>query len=81
MTTPKAKTELLRLSQKKDLDQAGRELLLSYQKAPRQPNGPIAVSGEKSTTSGNRVESIDMVRLGTNWFLVKLPQAYSPSQE
>ena len=56
MTIPKAKTELLRLSQKKDLDQAGRELLLSYQKAPRQPNGPIAVSGEKSTTSGNRVD-------------------------
>lgn len=56
MIIPKAKTELLRLSQKKDLDQAGRELLLSYQKAPRQPNGPIAVSGEKSTTSGNRVD-------------------------
>jgi hypothetical protein len=56
MTIPKAKTELLRLSQKKDLDQAGRDLLLSYQKAPRQPNGPVAVSGEKSTTSGNRVD-------------------------
>ena len=56
MTIPKAKTELLRLSQKKDLDQPGRDLLLSYQKAPRQPNGPVAVSGEKSTTSGNRVD-------------------------
>jgi hypothetical protein len=55
MTNPKAKTELLRLSQKKDLDQAGRDLLLSYQKAPRQPIGPIAVSGEKSTST-NRVE-------------------------
>ena len=55
MTNPKAKTELLRLSQKKDLDQAGRDLLLSYQKAPRQPIGPIAVSGEKSTSS-TRVE-------------------------
>ena len=56
MTNPKAKTELLRLSQQKDLDQAGRDLLLSYQKAPRQPTGPIAVTGEKSTTGGNRVD-------------------------
>lgn len=55
MTNPKAKTELLRLSQNKDLDQAGRDLLLSYQKAPRLPIGPIAVSGEKSTSS-TRVE-------------------------
>ncbi len=52
MTNPKAKTELLRLSQKKDLDQAGRDLLLSYQRAPLQPTGPIAASGEKSTSSG-----------------------------
>jgi len=55
MTNQKAKTELLRLSQKKDLDQAGRDLLLSYLKAPHQPVGPIAVSGEKSS-GGNRVD-------------------------
>jgi len=56
MTNPKAKTELLRLSQKNDLDQAGRDLLLSYQKAPHQPTGPIAVSGEKSTSGSTRVD-------------------------
>jgi hypothetical protein len=56
MTNPKARNELLRLSQKKDLDQAGRDLLLSYQKAPRQPTGPVAVSGEKSTSSSTRVD-------------------------
>jgi hypothetical protein len=56
MTNPKAKTELLRLSQRKDLDQAGRDLLLSYQRAPRPPSGPIAVSGEKSTGNNTRVD-------------------------
>ena len=49
MTTPKAKTELLRLSQHKDLDQAGRDLLISFlaQPTPQQP-GPLAVSNDKS---------------------------------
>jgi hypothetical protein len=55
MTTPKAKTELQRLSRRKDLDQAGKNLLLAYIKAPRQPAGPVAVSGENST-SGLRVD-------------------------
>jgi hypothetical protein len=50
MTNPKAKTELQRLSQLKDLDQAGKVLLLSYEKTPRQPIEPIA-SGEKSSSS------------------------------
>ena len=53
MTNPKAKSELLRLSQQKDLDQAGRDLLISYLKAP-QPAEPIVASGEKST--GARVD-------------------------
>ena len=55
MTNPKAKTELIRLSQRKDLDQAGKDLLLSYKKTPRQPIEPTAVSGERST-SGNRLD-------------------------
>jgi len=54
MTNPKAKSELLRLSQQKDLDQAGRELLTSYLKPPHQPTEPIVASGEKST--GARVD-------------------------
>lgn len=53
MTNPKAKSELLRLSQQKDLDQAGRDLLISYLKAP-QPAEPIVATGEKST--GARVD-------------------------
>jgi hypothetical protein len=56
MTNAKARTELQRLSQLKDLDQAGKVLLLSYEKTPRQPSGPIAVSGEKSTSGSNRVD-------------------------
>ena len=54
MTNPKAKAELQRLSQRTDLDQAGKDLLTSYLKAPRRPTEPIAVSSEKS--SGTRVD-------------------------
>lgn len=50
MTNPKAKTELLRLSQHKDLDHAGRDLLISYLATPvlppSQPTGPLAVSNK-----------------------------------
>jgi hypothetical protein len=53
MTNPKAKTELLRLSQHKDLDQAGRDLLISYlakpAPQPHQPVEPLAVSNAKSS--------------------------------
>ncbi|MGH9932030.1 MAG: hypothetical protein ACREA9_22750, partial [Pyrinomonadaceae bacterium] len=35
MTNPKARTELQRLSELKDLDQAGKDLLISYLKTPR----------------------------------------------
>jgi hypothetical protein len=55
MTNQKAKAELLRLSQRHDLDQAGKDLLMSYQKLPPQPSGPVAVSGEKSD-SGARID-------------------------
>ena len=51
MTNPQAKTELLRLSERADLDQAGKALLISYLQTPRQPTGPIAVSIEKSNGS------------------------------
>jgi hypothetical protein len=49
MTSPKAKTELQRLSERKDLDQAGKDLLISYLKTPRPPTGPMTVSTEKSS--------------------------------
>ncbi|HEV7682234.1 MAG TPA: hypothetical protein VGO68_08945 [Pyrinomonadaceae bacterium] len=49
MTNPKAKNELQRLSQRKDLDPAARGLLISFLTAPRQPTGPVAVSAEKSS--------------------------------
>ena len=55
MTNPQAKTELLRLSERADLDQAGKDLLISYLQTPRQPTGPIAVSIEKSN-GGARVD-------------------------
>lgn len=51
MTNPKAKSELQRLSEQDDLDQAGKALLISYLKTPRPPTGPIAVSVEKSNSS------------------------------
>jgi hypothetical protein len=54
MTNPKAKSELLRLSQQKDLEQADRDLVISYLKTPRQPTEPITASNEK--TNGTRVD-------------------------
>jgi len=54
MTNPKARSELLRLSQQKDLDQAGKDLVIFYLKTPRQPTEPIAASSEKS--NGTRVD-------------------------
>ncbi|MEP6568209.1 MAG: hypothetical protein ABJC10_00405 [Acidobacteriota bacterium] len=51
MTNPKAKTELQRLSQRNDLDQAGKDLLISYLKNPRRPIKPIAVSSRKSAST------------------------------
>ncbi|HEV2826879.1 MAG TPA: hypothetical protein VGW76_04695 [Pyrinomonadaceae bacterium] len=47
MNTPKAKSELLRLSQIKDLDQAGRDLVVLFLTTPRQSE-PMSVSSEKS---------------------------------
>jgi hypothetical protein len=39
MSNKKAKSELIRLSQLKDLDQAGKDLVISYLKTPRRrPN-------------------------------------------
>jgi hypothetical protein len=54
MTNSKAKSELLRLSQQQDLDQAGRDLVISYLKTPHQPAEPMTVSSEKS--NGGRVD-------------------------
>lgn len=51
MTNPKARTELLRLSQQKDIDQPGRDLVISYLKTPHQPTEPMIVSGEKSNSA------------------------------
>jgi hypothetical protein len=50
MTTPKAKTELLRLTQNKTLDQSGRDLLISYLASPP-PNDRVTAAGEKTGTS------------------------------
>lgn len=50
MTNPKAKTELLRLSQNKDLDQSGKDLLISYLTSP-QPTDRVTAAGEKSGNS------------------------------
>lgn len=54
ITNRKARNELLRLSQQKDLDQAGRDLVISYLRAPHQPIEPMTVSSEKS--NGARVD-------------------------
>ena len=56
MTNPKARTELLRLRRRRILTRPGETCFFSYQKTPRQPTGPIAVSGEKSTSSSSRVD-------------------------
>ena len=50
MTNAKAKTELLRLSQLKDLDQPGKDLIISHLNGlPQTP--PIAFSGQKPNSS------------------------------
>lgn len=51
MTNPRARGELLRLSQQKDLDQGGKDLIISYLKTPRQPTEPLAASSEKSNST------------------------------
>ena len=47
INNPKAKSELLRLSQIKDLDPAGKDLVASFLTTPREPES-ISVSTEKS---------------------------------
>jgi hypothetical protein len=51
MTNTKARSELLRLSQHKDLDQAGKDLVISYLNAPRQPAAPITASNDKTNST------------------------------
>ncbi|HLO00905.1 MAG TPA: hypothetical protein VK208_20775, partial [Pyrinomonadaceae bacterium] len=51
INNPKAKSELLRLSQLKDLDPAGRDLVVSYLKNPVRPNEALTVSSEKSSST------------------------------
>jgi hypothetical protein len=48
MTNPKAKTELLRLSQQQDLDPAGKNLLASFLKPLPTGGEPLSASAEKS---------------------------------
>ncbi len=59
ITNPEAKTELLRLSGLRDLDQAGKDLLISYLTTPREPTRPVVVSSDKSnsSTKGNKSNS------------------------
>jgi hypothetical protein len=42
---------LLRLSQRKDIDQAGKDFVISYLKMPHQPTQPIAVSSSEKAGS------------------------------
>jgi hypothetical protein len=55
MTNPKARAELLRLSQRKDLDQRGKDLVISYLKTPRQPGEPVTASANEKA-NGSRVD-------------------------
>ncbi|MFN2492644.1 MAG: hypothetical protein ABR501_07170 [Pyrinomonadaceae bacterium] len=50
MTNGTAKSELLRISQLKDLDQGGKDLLSAHLKNPPKPTEPLAASSQKSTT-------------------------------
>ncbi len=50
MTNGRARSELLRLSQNKDLDQAGKDLIAAYLKSPQLPAEAMTVSTEKSTS-------------------------------
>ena len=49
MNNPKAKAELQRLAHDKNLDQAGKDLMVSFMKAPNTPAEPTTVS-EKSSS-------------------------------
>ncbi|MDQ6653719.1 MAG: hypothetical protein M3Y84_13375, partial [Acidobacteriota bacterium] len=51
MTNPRAKSELLRVSQLNDLDQVGKDLITVYLKTPRPSSQPMAASSQKSTSS------------------------------
>jgi hypothetical protein len=51
MTNAKAKTELLRLSQLRNLDQAGKDLIISYLNTLPPTPVPIASSNQKPTSS------------------------------
>lgn len=50
INSPKARNELIRLSQRKDLDQAGKDLLISYFKAPANRE-PLTVANDKATAT------------------------------
>ncbi|MFN2515068.1 MAG: hypothetical protein ABR556_02540 [Pyrinomonadaceae bacterium] len=50
MTNPKAKSQLLRVSQLKDLDQGGKDLITAYLKTPRQSSEPMAASSKTAAT-------------------------------
>jgi hypothetical protein len=54
MTNPRARTELLRLSQLRDLDQGGKDLIISYLNAPVPTATPIASTNQKPIS--NRVD-------------------------
>jgi hypothetical protein len=51
MSSPKAKSELLRISQQKDLDQAGKDLITSYLATRNQSIEPATPSSQKSNIS------------------------------
>jgi len=54
MTNTKAKTELLRLSQLRDLDQSGKDLIISYLNTSPPTPVPFASANQKPTS--NRVD-------------------------
>jgi hypothetical protein len=54
MTNPKARVELLRLSQQKDLGQADKDLVISYLNTPRPATEPVTAANDKNT--GARVD-------------------------
>ena len=51
MTNPKAKRELIRISQLEDLDPAGKDLIASFLKTPQPATQPLAASSQKSNPS------------------------------
>jgi len=54
MTNPRARTELLRLSQLRNLDQVGKDLIISYSNVPVPTPTPIASTNQKPIS--NRVD-------------------------